>query len=369
MSNTNNNFSKYRINKSNHNVNNSETVSCLACNPKGEKPNIIVGFDNGMITLFNFDVKGNFTFIDTVYGHTSNVLFILFNPINSLIFVSYSSNGKLILWNFMNSDIKYITKIVRIDKSIIFNYDGSILCFRDEEFLSLYKIKINYPKRNNQNKSIKVLFDESNKIMCETSELGNSDNYSLFFHPNKNILFIGFNDPKSIVVCSVNDLSNELTAFSKIDSNIINKNICSSCLNITGTILFLVNEDILCIIDISEDCTLFEKRKEYDLKKYFINPTIMLLFHPKNPEILMLYDLFNIIILKITLSKITCLYEYRHPTEITSCSFNFSGNSIIFSSENKLVILELKLNIVNNNRLNKKTNMMRMLGNIKVSAS
>lgn len=105
MSNNNNNFSKYKINKSNHNVNNSETVSCIACNPKGEKPNIIVGFKNGMIKLFNFTETGNFVCVDILNNHTDIVTCILFNPINPMIFVSCSIDKRLILWNLMNNDV------------------------------------------------------------------------------------------------------------------------------------------------------------------------------------------------------------------------------------------------------------------------
>jgi WD40 repeat protein len=108
-----------------------------------------------------------------------------------------------------------------------------------------------------------------------------------------------------------------------------------------------------------------------ELQQYFLHESVVtnILFHPINPYLFIVYDDNNIIILDINSPKIKCIYQYKHQTKITSCSFNFLGNAIIFSSENKLVILELKLNIVNNNRLNTKTNMIRMLGNISVSTT
>lgn len=369
----NNNFSQYRINKRSQNVNNSKTVSCIACNPKGEKPNIIVGFDDGMIKLFNFDIKGKYRCTYIFHEHTDTVNYILFNPINPNIISSCSTDHSIILWNIINDTIEFEKYDIpenseHYSSKIAFNYDGSILCFRYDYFLRVFKI--NYYRRNN---SIHLV-DNSISRLYNLSDLSDNgfNNDSLYFHPNKNILFIGYNDPESIVVYSVNDLCQltELLIINLNDDN-IDKYFFSSCINITGDILFLVDtcNRVLNIFDMSEDIT-FEKRKEYDLKKYFNKePDITLIFHPKNPEILMLYDFFNIIILQITSSRIECLYLYKHEhrEQITSCSFNFLGNAIIFSSKNKIVILELKLNIVNNNHSNKKTNMMRMLGNISVS--
>ena len=47
-------YKRYIICQLEQNVNNELLVSFVVCNPKGEKPNIIVGFRNGRIKLFNF---------------------------------------------------------------------------------------------------------------------------------------------------------------------------------------------------------------------------------------------------------------------------------------------------------------------------
>ena len=364
----NNNFSKYKINKRNQNVKNSQNVSCIACNPKGEKPNIIVGFENGMIKLFNFTETGNFACVDTFRSHTNIVTCILFNPINPMIFVSCSIDESLILWNLMNNDVSRKIKINEIsnDRSskLIFNYDGSIICVRYDNYIGLYEIIF---ESSNENNSINISFGKS--IKYNIINIGQNDNSGFFFHPNKNVLFIGFDDPNCIYIFGVNESLNQLTALLEFTPK---HDIFSSCLNITGNILFLVdtNNPSLHIVDISKGHKKFEEMNMYDLTKYFDEyPDIIPLFHPKNPELLLLYDFFNIIILQIISSRIKCLYKYKHPTKITSCSFNFLGNAIIFSSDNNLVILELKLNIVNNNRLNRGRNTMRMLGNISISAS
>lgn len=214
---------------------------------------------------------------------------------------------------------------------------------------------------------IDVLF--SSPIRYNTRDYGSNYNYLFFFHPNKNVLFIGFDDPNSIYIFGVNESLNQLTLLSVFTPK---NDIFSSCLNITGNILFLVDtiSSNLHMFDISKGYQKLEDMNIYALSEYFVKDAdIMPLSHPKNPELLLLYDYNNIVILHITSSRIKCLYQYEHPTEITSCSFNFLGNAIIFSSQNKIVILELKLNIVNNNRFKNKPTMMRMLGNISVSAS
>jgi WD40 repeat protein len=373
----NNNFSQYRINKISQNVNNSKTVSCIACNPKGEKPNIIVGFDDGMIKLFNFDVKGKFTCIDILYEHDNRIICILFNPINPLVFLSCSIDNKIILWNLMNEELEWKEFFEVPSTSTLifnFNYDCSILCYKLDNIIVLRKI-IYYTRINGdeENKDIRFSLNIRHNFSVYNIIYNN-----LYFHPNNNLLYIECSLPeKSILIYSVDDSLNELTKLKTIElSSICNKrNLLDydglrSSLNMTGNILFLVVQSIKVLYILNE---IGEYIKEYDLKEYFKEytaPNIIPLFHPKNPELLVLYNYKNIIILQITSSRIKCLYRYRiKGSIITSCSFNFLGNAIILSSDNKLVILELKLNIVNNNHSNKKTNMMRMLGNISVSAS
>jgi len=193
----NNNFSKYKINKRNQNVNNSQIVKCLACNPKGEKPNIIVGFDNGMIKLFNFTETGNLVCEDTLNNYHSNIVTcILFSPINSLIFVSCSIDNSLILWNLMNNNIscEIKTNAISNDRSskIIFNYDGSIICVRYDNYIKLYKIIIESSNENSYNISL------NRGIRYNTQPYGDNNNYSFFFHPSKNVLFVGFDNPDYI---------------------------------------------------------------------------------------------------------------------------------------------------------------------------
>ena len=83
-----------------------------------------------MIKLFNFDVKGNFTCIDTLYEHDNWISYILFNPINPLVFLSCSKDKKVILWNLMNEEICYTDYNEREStNTLILNYDGSILFY------------------------------------------------------------------------------------------------------------------------------------------------------------------------------------------------------------------------------------------------
>ena len=361
----NNNFSKYKINKRNQNVNNSQKVSCIACNPKGEKPNIIVGFDNGMIKLFNFTETGNLVCDNNLLNYHRNIVTcILFNPINSLIFVSCSIDNSLILWNLMNNDIscEIKTNAISNDRSskLIFNYDGSIICVRYDNYIKLYKIIF---QSSNENNHINISLNRG--IRYNTETYGDNHNYSFFFHPSKNVLFVGFDNPDYIYIFYINE-QNQLTILSRF---ILTTYIFSSCVNIIGNTLFLVDTDnrYLSMFSISEGYKKLEKMNRYNLTEYFDQyPDIIPLSHPKNSEILLLYDFFNIIILQIISSRIKCLYKYKHPTKITSCSFNFLGNAIIFSSENKLVILELKYNIRNNNSLNRG---LKILGNMPISVS
>lgn len=372
----NNNFSKYRINESKHNVNNSKTVSCIACNPKGEKPNIIVGFDNGMIKLFNFDVKGNFTCIDTLYEHDYWISYILFNPINPLVFLSCSKDKKVILWNLMNEELEWIEYIEREStNTLILNYDGSILFYTLKNSLVIRKII--YSTIINGDEEIKeCILSSANRF-----NLSYNPQYIInyYFHPNNNLLYMDCKlSEYSILIFSIDNLLNNIKLLKDIKlSSICNRSDLlnlddglKSSLNMTGNILFLVDQSRTRLYILNE---IGEYIKEYDLKEYFKEfryQNIIPLYHPKNPELLALYDYKNIIILQITSSRIKCLYKYKiKGSFITPCSFNFLGNAIIFSSDNKLVILELKLNIVNNNRVNKKTNMMRRLGTISVSAS
>ena len=62
-----------------------------------------------------------------------------------------------------------------------------------------------------------------------------------------------------------------------------------------------------------------------ELQQYFLPESVVtnILFHPINPYLFIVYDDNNIIILDINSSKIKCIYQYKHPTKITSCSFNF----------------------------------------------
>lgn len=368
----NNNFSKYKINKRNQNVNNSKNVSCIACNPKGEKPNIIVGFDNGMIKLFNFDVKGNFTCIDTLYEHDNWISYILFNPINPLVFLSCSIDNKIILWNLMNEELEWIEYIEREStNTLILNYDGSILFYTLKN--SLVFRKIIYSTIINGDEEIK----ECILSLANQFDLSNYISYIInyYFHPNNNLLYMDCKlSESSILILSIDDSLNGIKILKHIKlSSICNKSDLldydglRSSLNMTGNILFLVVQSIKVLYILNE---IGEYIKEYDLKEYFKEytaPNIIPLFHPKNPELLVLYNYKNIIILQITSSRIKCLYRYRiKGSIITSCSFNFLGNAIIFSSQNKLVILELKYNIRNNNSLNRG---LKILGNIPIPVS
>lgn len=345
----------YKIKKSNQNVNNKLLVSFVVCNPKGEQPNIIVGFMNGIIKLFNFTANGELKLNKLLNEHIYFINYISFNPINPNIFSSCSKDKSLILWNFMNDDIQFekLTFDSEIN-SVIFSNDGQLLCcFYNNELLQngtiiLYNVNII------DNKRISI----SN---TSTYTENNIEFFSICFHPNNKLLFIGTST--LLIILNISDIY-RITEQSKFQSN----NILSTSCNILGDLcIFTDSNNYMNIIDTRNKKIKLYQNKE--LKQYFLHESVVtnILFHPINPYLFIVYDDNNIIILDINSPKIKCIYQYKHPTKITSCSFNFLGNAIIFSSENKLVILELKLNIVNNNRLNTKTNMIRMLGTISVS--
>jgi WD40 repeat protein len=367
-----NNFSNYKIKKSNQNVNNELVVSFVVCNPKGEQPNIIVGFDNGIIKLFNFTASGILECTKILREHTDKINYISFNPINSNIFSSCSDDKSFILWNIMNKDNIQFKKrtfngiLGGYVQSTIFSNDGLLLCCclsNDDgntvRIIKLYKIM----KRNNSNNSNNRNNSNSVSIrLSSTTFIDRGNTITTFcFNPNNNLLFVGIesiNDASIIIFKLEFDTLIEL---SKIKCN----GVFSSACNERFYIFVDTANSVMNVIDISRQALSYK----YKLVKYFSEyADIIPLFHPRNPELFALYNFDNIIIFHISSSGIKCLYKYRHPNEISCASFNFSGNSIVFSSQNKLVILELKSNIVNNNSLNRRPKTMRMLGNIEISA-
>ena len=370
-----NNFSNYKITKNNQNVNNELVVSFVVCNPKGEQPNIIVGFDNGIIKLFNFTASGKLECTKILREHTDKINYISFNPINSNIFSSCSDDKSLILWNIMNKDNIQFKKrtfdgiLGGYVKSTIFSNDGLLLCCclscddgETVRIIKLYKI-MNHNYHNNRNNSNRVSIRLSSTTFIDR---GNTIE-TFCFNPNNNLLFVGIesmNDQQSSIIIFKLEFDT-LIELSKIKCN----GVFSSACNERFYIFVDTTNSVMNVIDISRQALSYKNNiKLYKLRKYFSNDVdIIPLFHPRNPELLALYDFDNIIIFHISSSGIKCLYKYRHPNKISCASFNFSGNSIVFSSENKLVILELKSNIVNNNSLNRRRHTMKMLGNISIS--
>jgi WD40 repeat protein len=340
----------YKIKTSAQNVNNEVFVSFIVCNPKGEQPNIIIGFNNGKIKLFNFRSNGTLKLTKILTEHTNSINYISFNPINPNIFSSCSSDNSLILWNFMNNDDIQFEKITFHSESYssIFSYDGSLLCcFYNNELMQqgtiiLYNINII------DNRHISISF-------ASTYTENNIEFYSICFHPNNKLLFIGTST--SVIILNIDD-NYTITEQLKFRCNYV---LSTSC-NILGDLcIFTDLDNYMNIIDIRN-----EKIKLYkiELQKYFSSQSeTKILFHPRNPYLFAIYDDNNIIILDISSPKIKCICKYHHPNKITCISFNFSGNVIIFSSENKLVILEIDFNVVN-----RRPNTMKMLGNIAISA-
>lgn len=352
----------YNIKTSNQNVNNELLVSFVVCNPKGEKPNIIVGFRNGIIKLFNFRANGTLKLTKILTEHTESINYISFNPINPNIFSSCSKDKSLILWNFMNNEIQFEKLTFHSESdSVIFSNDGSLLCcFYNNDLLQngtiiLYNINIIDNSNNPNNKRISISF-------ASTYTRNNNECCSICFHPNNKLLFIG--TATLLIILNIND-DHTIT-----EQSIYGCNYClSTSCNIFGDLFIFTDIDnFMNIIDTrNEKIKLYRNKQE--LQKYFLPQSKpIILFHPRNPYLLAAYDDNNIIILDISSSKIKCIFKYDYPNKITCISFNFLGNSIVFSSENKLVILEIDFNVVNNNRLKRRPNTMRMLGNIAISA-
>ena len=206
----------YKIKTSNQNVNNELLVSFVVCNPKGEQPNIIVGFNNGIIKLFNFRANGKLKYTNILTEHTKSINYISFNPINPNIFSSCSKDKSLILWNFMNNDIQFEKLTFHSESdSVIFSNDGSLLCcFYNNDLLQngtiiLYNINIIDNRNNPNNKRISISF-------ASTYIENNNEFYSICFHPNNKLLFIGtFN---SLIILNIDD--NYIDIVIKFKSNL-----------------------------------------------------------------------------------------------------------------------------------------------------